>query len=75
MRGQIDQPPARRYVFIMTVRSPREENGPDGYPRDNTAFREAAQKVVQARKEDAEQARRFLEKLSSSLRGQDGREP
>ena len=52
----------------MTVRSPREENGPDGYPRDNAAFREAADRVLRKRKRDAEQARRFLEKLSSSLR-------
>lgn len=52
----------------MTVRSPREENGPDGYPRDNRAFRRAADKVVKEHQKDAEQARRFLEKLSSSLR-------
>lgn len=49
------------------VRTPREENGPDGYPHDNEAFREAAQKVVRAGREDAEQARQFLEKLRSSF--------
>lgn len=58
----------------MTVRSPREENGPDGYPRDNAAFREAADRVLRKRKQDADQARRFLEKLSSSLRSDGDRQ-
>ncbi|HEY4012825.1 MAG TPA: hypothetical protein VGM06_05785 [Polyangiaceae bacterium] len=51
--------------------SPSDENGPDGYPRDNAAFREAAAKVLRARQGDAEQARRFLRKLSSSLQDSD----
>ncbi len=51
----------------MTVRNPRDENGPDGYPLNNVAFRDAANKVLKARQEDACQARRFLEKLGSSL--------
>lgn len=52
----------------LSVRSPRDENGPDGYPRHNQAFREAADKVVRARKDDAEQARRFLDALGRGLR-------
>lgn len=50
------------------IRNPRDENGPDGYPKDNPAFRALAKKVLDARREDAAQAERFLRKLAESLR-------
>jgi hypothetical protein len=39
-------------------------NGPSGYPMNNPAFDEAVQKVLDDRKEDMEQAERFLKAMS-----------
>lgn len=52
----------------MALKNPRDENGPDGYPVDNAAFRAAARKVLEARKADADQARRFRDQLSKNFR-------
>jgi anaerobic ribonucleoside-triphosphate reductase len=54
-----------------TIKSPREANRADGYPKDNKSFKEAAQKVLEDHKEAAEQALRFLEKLSEKFRAND----
>lgn len=43
-------------------------NRPDGYPKNNKGFDEAAEKVVERRAEDTRQAKMFLEKLEESLR-------
>jgi len=58
--------PARDYG--KRLGTPREENGPNGYPINNPAFDAAVRKVLDARKDDAEQAERFLKKLSEGLR-------
>jgi len=43
-------------------------NGPSGYPMNNPAFDKAAQKVLDERKEDIEQAEDFLKVLGNNLR-------
>lgn len=53
--------------FSVVVRSPREENGPDGYPRDNAAFREAADRVLLKCQDGAKQAQQFLDKLNNNF--------
>lgn len=52
----------------MKLKNPREENGPDGYPKDNPEFRRLADLVVERRRQDAEQARRFLTRLAELTR-------
>lgn len=53
----------------MSLKSPREANGPDGYPipGTNPAWDELCRKVVEARRPDAERARAFLKKLQEAL--------
>lgn len=52
----------------LPLQNPREANGPDGYPKNNPAFREAADRVLAARKDDAEKAERYLKLLAKSLK-------
>jgi hypothetical protein len=59
----------------LTVRNPREENRPEGYPIANKAFRDAAENVIAASKDGAEQARRFQRKLGQALRNGSHRRP
>lgn len=56
----------------MSIRNPRDANGPDGYPIDNAAFRRAANRVLDERREDARQARTFLKRLADLLAGTTG---
>ena len=50
----------------MKVKSPREANGPDGYPKYNPEFRRLANKVIADRKKDAAQAKKFLKRLAKA---------
>lgn len=54
----------------MTLKGPREANGPNGYPvpGTNLDFDEAVKKVLERRKADAEQAERFLEEMSRRMK-------
>lgn len=50
--------------------SPREENGPDGYPKPgmNPEFDRLTALVVERRRPDAERALAFLEEMQRKLR-------
>lgn len=48
------------------MRNPREENGEDGYPRNNPAFRRAAKKVLKRRAADLKKAEAFLRELGAT---------
>lgn len=52
----------------MEVKNPQDANGPDGYPKDNPEFRLRANLVVERVRRDAEQARKFLERLAELIR-------
>lgn len=59
----------------MKVRNPSEANGPNGYPKDNAAFRRAADAVIERARPLAEKAQAYRERMREDFRARAEQNP